>query len=87
MVVREIKIIKRTRDDPAPDHPINFPPLKNLHLELLENKSKLKPGVPINPVVKEVQFEKDKPRDLKVRSEKKTKMKEKRKKVEAVEDF
>lgn len=51
MVVREIKVIKKFRDDPVIDHPINFAGLHNLHLELLENKLKLKQGVPVNPVV------------------------------------
>lgn len=37
---------KKPRDVPIPDKPINFPPLENLHLELLENKKKIKPGLP-----------------------------------------
>ncbi len=51
MVIREIRVVKKYRDDPIPDHPINFAGLYNLHLELLENKLKLKQGVPVNPVV------------------------------------
>lgn len=46
-----LKIIKKYRDDEIPDIPISFEPLFNLHLEMLENKKKLKPGVPINPFV------------------------------------
>ena len=38
--------IKKPRDNPIQDKPINFPPLKNLHLELLENKKKIKSGLP-----------------------------------------
>lgn len=53
MVAHEIVVIKKFRDDPPPDHPIRFSKLQNLHLELMENKLKLKPGVPVNPVVKE----------------------------------
>lgn len=45
-----IIIVKKPRSDPIPDKPINFPPLENLHLELLENKRKLKHGVPAVPI-------------------------------------
>lgn len=45
--VRGITIIKKPRNDPVPDKPISFPPLENLHLELLENKKKVKPGATI----------------------------------------
>lgn len=51
-MVRSIIVVKRPRDDPIPDKPINFPPLENLHLELLENKRKLKPGLPLVPLQK-----------------------------------
>ena len=43
---------KKPREDPISDKPINFPPLENLHLELLENKKKIKPGVPDAPIAK-----------------------------------
>lgn len=46
---RNIIVVKQPRSDPIPDRPINFPPLENLHLELLENKRKIRPGLP--PVV------------------------------------
>lgn len=46
-----LEIIKIPRRDPTPDHPINFPSFENLHLELLENKKKLKKGLPLIPVV------------------------------------
>ena len=42
-------VIKVPRRDPLPDFPAFFPPLKNLHLELLEDKDKLKPGLPLIP--------------------------------------
>lgn len=51
-MVRNITVVKKPRDDPIPDKPINFPSLENLHLELLENKRKLKPGLPLVPVQK-----------------------------------
>ena len=51
---REIIVVKRPRATPLADIPINFPPLVNLHLELLENKKKLKKGLPLNPIVKKV---------------------------------
>lgn len=38
--------VKKPRDNPIQDKPINFPPLQNLHLELLENKKKIKSGLP-----------------------------------------
>jgi hypothetical protein len=37
---------KRPRDIPLTDEPIKFQPLTNLHLELLENKNKIKQGSP-----------------------------------------
>jgi hypothetical protein len=45
--VRGIIIVKKPRNDPVPDKPISFPPLENLHLELLENKKKVKPGATV----------------------------------------
>lgn len=51
MVGVKLEIIKIPRKDPTPDHPINFPPLENLHLELIENKKKLKKGLPLIPVI------------------------------------
>ncbi len=47
-----IIINKIPRDDPVPDRPISFPPLENLHLEMMEVKKKLKPGLPLAPVKK-----------------------------------
>ena len=51
-MVREITIIKKSRDDPIIDKPINFPALENLHLDLMENKKKLKKNLPLIQVVK-----------------------------------
>ncbi len=45
-MVSQLRVIKKPRTGGIPDHPINFPPLENLHLELLENKKKLKSGLP-----------------------------------------
>jgi hypothetical protein len=45
-MVSQLRVIKKPRAGGIPDHPINFPPLENLHLELLEIKKKLKSGVP-----------------------------------------
>lgn len=42
-----LRIIKKPRTTTLPDIPINFPSFKNLHLELLEVKSKLKQGLPL----------------------------------------
>ncbi len=48
-MVRKLYVTRIPRSDPIPDRPINFPPLGNLHLELLENKKKLKQGAPLIP--------------------------------------
>ena len=53
-MVREITIIKKPRKDVLPDKPIAFPPLQNLHLELMENKKKLKKNIPLVQVKKPV---------------------------------
>ncbi len=45
-MVHEIIVIKKARSSPLQDKPINFPPLINLHLELIENKKKLKKSLP-----------------------------------------
>lgn len=42
-------VFKIPRSRPAPDIPINFKPFDNLHLELLENPKKIKPGLPLIP--------------------------------------
>lgn len=47
---RNLTVIKRPRTDPIPDIPASFPPLQNLHLNLLEIKGKLKPGLPLIPL-------------------------------------
>ena len=62
-MVRVFKIIKKPRQGSIPDYPIDFSPLENLHLELLENKRKLKPGLP------EVRIDR-KPLRIKVREDK-----------------
>lgn len=51
-MVREITVIKKPRTTPLLDKPINFPELNNLHLDLMENKKKLKKGLPMIMVVK-----------------------------------
>ena len=51
-MVREITVIKKPRNDPIEDKPINFPPLEGLHLELMENKKKLKKNLPPIPIPK-----------------------------------
>lgn len=51
-MVREITVIKKPRTTPLLDKPINFPELLNLHLDLMENKKKLKKGLPTIMVVK-----------------------------------
>ncbi|HMP28611.1 MAG TPA: hypothetical protein PKD85_03370 [Saprospiraceae bacterium] len=53
MVVREITIIKCPRNDRPEDKPISFPPLQNLHLHLMENKKKLKKGLPLVQIKKQ----------------------------------
>jgi hypothetical protein len=52
MSIPKLRITKKPRDSPIPDIPISFPPLKNLHLELLEIKDKLKLGLPLIPLSK-----------------------------------
>ena len=49
MSIKNLKVIKKPRDDPLPDIPISFPQFDNLHLELLEAKEKLKKGLPLIP--------------------------------------
>ena len=46
-MVSQLTVIKKPRSGGIPDHPINFPTLENLRLELLENKKKLKSGLPL----------------------------------------
>ncbi len=45
-MVNEITVIKVPRTDDILDQPINFPPLQNLHLDMMEIKKKLKKGLP-----------------------------------------
>ena len=52
MPPRGLTVTKIPRSDPLQDIPINFPPLENLHLEMMENKRKLKKGLPLVPVYK-----------------------------------
>lgn len=47
MVVREIKVVKVPRNVPLQDKPISFPKLENLHLDMMENKRKLKKNLPL----------------------------------------
>jgi len=67
--VREIKIIKVPRSGSIPDKPIAFPSFDNLHLDLLENKKKLKKGLPLVPTTKRAPRPKPdvkpKPKDVK----------------------
>lgn len=49
-MVRLLIVTKVPRRTPIPDKPASFPPFDNLHLELLENKNKLKPGLPLIPI-------------------------------------
>lgn len=44
-------IIRKPRADPIPDKKPNFPQFDCLHLELMENKKKLKKGLPLIPIV------------------------------------
>lgn len=46
---RNLQITKKPREDPLPDKPVDFPSLENLHLEFLENKKKIKKGLPLVP--------------------------------------
>lgn len=64
MVANNIEIIVIPREDQIPDLPINFPPLHNLQLHLLENKHKLKAGV------KNIDFPQDLPTPKNVSSKK-----------------
>jgi len=54
MVAREITIVKKPRETPIQDVPISFPPLQNLHLDLMENKKKLKKNIPLIQIKKDV---------------------------------
>jgi len=44
---KNLIVVRKPRPDKLPDIPVNFPPLENLHLELMENKRKIKPGLPM----------------------------------------
>lgn len=50
-MIRRIQVIKKPRSDVLKSKPISFPPLSNLHLELLEVKKKLKQGLPAVMVI------------------------------------
>lgn len=52
MARQKLIVIKRPRSSPIPDIPIKFPPFENLHLELLENKKKVREGAPIPKAIK-----------------------------------
>ncbi len=54
MPVYKLKIIKKPLQEAIPDIKPNFQKLDNLHLELLENKKKIKPGLPLIPIKKTV---------------------------------
>jgi hypothetical protein len=45
-IPRKVIVVKIPREDPIIDKPISFSPFKNLHLELIENKKKLKKHIP-----------------------------------------
>lgn len=47
-----LKVFKKPRSNPLLDIPINFPSFKNLHLELMEIKEKLKKNLPLIPISK-----------------------------------
>ena len=49
-MTRGLIVTKRPRSDPLPDRPAVFPPFKELHLELLEHKRKLRKGLPLIPL-------------------------------------
>ena len=48
---RKIRIYREKRSTPLKVIPINFPPLLDLRLDLLEDKSKLKKSLPLIPLV------------------------------------
>lgn len=48
-LIRAIRIIKKPLSAPLEDIPINFPPLKDLYLNLMEIPEKLKKGLPLIP--------------------------------------
>lgn len=50
-MTRGLIVTKRPRSDPLPDRPVNFPSFKELHLELLEHKRKLRKGLPLIPMI------------------------------------
>ena len=49
-MVRKIRIYREGRLTPLADPKINFPPLSDLRLDLLEDKTKLKKGLPLIPL-------------------------------------
>ncbi len=51
-MVKAWTINKIPRDDKILDRPVHFPPLQNLHLDLMEVKRKLKKGIPLVVVKK-----------------------------------
>jgi hypothetical protein len=53
-MVKEIIVVKVPREDAIVDKTISFPPLQNLHLELMEIKRKLKKGLPAITIKKPI---------------------------------
>lgn len=54
MPIYKLKVVKRPLAERPPDIKPNFGRLGNLHLELLENKKKIKPGLPLIPLRREI---------------------------------
>ena len=50
MVHQKLEIVKVPMKKSIPDISINFSPLPNLRLDMMENKSKIKPGLPLIPL-------------------------------------
>jgi len=78
---RNLIITKKPRTTPILDKSIDFPPLHNLHLELLEVKKKLRHGVPLNPVQKRVLPKQRQTMEKEPSEKKETKEKETKEKV------
>ncbi len=54
MPVYKLKVIKKPLTEKIPDIKPNFSKLDNLHLELLENKKKIRQGLPLIPIRKTI---------------------------------
>jgi len=67
-MVIAIKVIKVPRPDPIIKPHKDFPPLRNLKLDMMENKNKLKPNVPKYIIESQQPYNRTESPDLQLRN-------------------